>query len=136
MKQFKHCYILQCCFHIVYLLIDCHNLHSYKGRRTFFHGKQHCQFYLFLPYQWWTSVEEELASLGAIRVATYHSLQNSLTFPDFSDILQFSIPSDRSKKKSFLFFNLIMLTVSLQIWELFFKGKNLLPKGANSFLYE
>ena len=37
------------------------------------------------------------------RVATYHSHQNSLIFPD---ILQFSIPSQKKKKKNFiLYFN-------------------------------
>ena len=50
------------------------------------------------------------------RVATYCPPQNSLSFPwFFPDILQFSIPSGRSSKKSFLFFNLMVLTVSLQI---------------------
>ena len=65
-----------------------------------------------------------------IRVATYHPLQNSLIFPD---ILQFSIPSDKSKKFFFiLYFNGVnCITSNLGVT---LKGKNLLPWGANCFL--
>ena len=57
-----------------------------------------------------------------IRVAIYHPPQISLTFPwFFPDILQFSMSSDRSKK--ILFFSLMVLTVSLQIWVLLLKER-------------
>ena len=52
----------------------------------------------------------------------------------FPEILQFSIPSDRSKKKIIfiLYFNGVnCITSDLGVT---LKGKNLLPKGANSFL--
>ena len=53
----------------------------------------------------------------------------------FPDVLQFSIPSDRSKKIIFIFYfngvNCITSNLGATL-----KGKNLLPKGANSFLYE
>ena len=105
----------------------------------------------YLKYAWlvllsWAWVISEQESATEHRAATYHPLQNSLTFPwFFPDILQFSIPSDKSKK-IFLFFTLMVSTVSLQIWGFLLKericslggvslkGKNLLPKGANSYL--
>ena len=56
------------------------------------------------------------------RVAIYHPPQNSMTFPwFFPDILQFSKSSDISI--FFLFFSLMVLTVSLQIWVLLLKER-------------
>ena len=61
-------------------------------------------------------------------VAIYHPPQNSMTFPwFFPDILQFSKSSDRSKK-NFLFFSLMVLTVSLQIWVLLLKERICSPR--------
>ena len=65
-----------------------------------------------------------LLSLGLPRDQGCHSSSTS-KFPDFSDFslfffLQFSMPSDKSKHH-FLFFSLIVLTVSLQIWGLLLK---------------
>ena len=61
------------------------------------------------------------------RVATYHPPQNSLTFPHFSiTFCGFPYPLTY-KKKSFLFFSLMVLTVSLQNLGVNLNGKNLLP---------
>ena len=67
------------------------------------------------------------------RVATNHSPQNSLTFPDFS-LTFYSFPYPFTDQKTFfiLYFNganCITSTLGVTL-----KRKNLLPKGANSFL--
>ena len=69
------------------------------------------------------------------RVATYHPLQNSLTFPRFfPDILSFPYPLTDKKIIFFLYFNGVNgITSNVGIT---LKGKNLLPMGANSFFKE
>ena len=74
----------------------------------------------------------KLFELGGIydnsRVATYHPIQNSLLFPDFPLIFyRFPYPLT-DKKKSFLFFTLMVLTASLHIWRLLLKGRICSPR--------
>ena len=52
--------------------------------------------------------------------------------PDFS-LIFYSFPYPLTDKKN-VFLTLMVLIVSLQIWGVTLKGKNLLPKEANSFL--
>ena len=63
------------------------------------------------------------------RVATYHPFQTS---PDFSLIFPWDFTVFHTlrqiKEKSFLFFPLMVLTVSLQIWGLLLKGRICSPR--------
>ena len=55
------------------------------------------------------------------RVATYHPLQNSLTFPLHFTVFPYPLtdPPPPPPPRSFLFFTLmVVLTVSVKIWEL------------------
>ena len=66
------------------------------------------------------------------RVATYHPLQNSLTFHWFSRHFTVFHTLWQIKKMSFLFFTLMVLTLSLQIWRLLLR-KEFAPQGSKFF---
>ena len=76
--------------------------------------------------EWWdcTHVPINLSFL-CFRVATYHSLQNSLTFPwFFPDILVYHTLWKIKKKYSLL----LVLTISLLIWGLLLKERICSPR--------